>query len=77
MLPCLLLIPHISGYSQKQISNFLGLSISTIKNRLHSALNRLRTKMIDRVSDNLHFQRPSRNCDEYLEITKFKMPDFW
>ncbi|PMB12816.1 hypothetical protein CI592_01815 [Fischerella thermalis CCMEE 5328] len=33
------LIPHISGYSQKQISNF-----STINNRLHSALNRLQTK---------------------------------
>ncbi|PMB40505.1 hypothetical protein CEN41_19260 [Fischerella thermalis CCMEE 5330] len=49
MLPCLLLIPHISGYSQKQISNFFGLPISTIKNRLHSALNRLRKKMIDRV----------------------------
>jgi RNA polymerase sigma factor (sigma-70 family) len=68
---------YISGYSQKEISNFLGLPISTIKNRLHSALNPLRTKMIDRVSDNLHFQRPSRNCDEYLEISKFKMPDFW
>ncbi|WP_420371224.1 sigma factor-like helix-turn-helix DNA-binding protein [Fischerella thermalis] len=38
------LIPHISGYSQKQISNILGLPISTINSRLHSALSRLKTK---------------------------------
>ncbi|PMB49328.1 hypothetical protein CEN39_21405 [Fischerella thermalis CCMEE 5201] len=61
---------YISGYSQKEISNFLGLPISTIKNRLHSARNRLKTKMIDMVSDNLHSQRPSRNDDFAAKVLK-------
>ncbi|MBD2770867.1 sigma-70 family RNA polymerase sigma factor [Iningainema tapete] len=52
---------YISGYSQKENSVFLDIPVSTIKNRLHSARTRLKQRMIDMVSDNLHSQRPSRN----------------
>jgi RNA polymerase sigma factor (sigma-70 family) len=52
---------YISGYSQKEISTFLDIPVSTIKNRLHSARNRLKQRMIDMVSDNLHEKRPSKN----------------
>jgi len=52
---------YISGYSQKEISTFLDIPVSTIKNRLHSARSRLKQRMIDMVSDNLHEKRPSKN----------------
>ncbi len=52
---------YINDYSQKEISSFLELPITTIKKRLFNARKRLREKMMDMVRDTLREQRPSRN----------------
>src|SRR5947209_15406508 len=53
---------YIGEYSQREISAFLGVPVSTVKNRLLTARNRLRERMMKRVSDNLHEQRPSQSA---------------
>jgi RNA polymerase sigma factor (sigma-70 family) len=52
---------YMGGHSQGEISAFLELPVSTIKNRLHSARKRLRQRMITIMKDDLSAQRPSRD----------------
>ena len=52
---------YIADYSQKEIAEFLGVQVSTVKSRLHRARNHLRERMIDMVQDTLQVQRPSRD----------------
>ena len=52
---------YLSDRSQKEISAFLSIPVSTIKNRLHSARNRLKPEVINMVEDYLENQRPSQD----------------
>ena len=44
---------YINGYSQDEIAAFLELPVSTVKNRLHGARQRLRERMTNMVADEL------------------------
>ncbi len=52
---------YIGGYSMEEVATFLEVPVSTIKGRLHSARERLRTMLVDSVADDLRARRPSRN----------------
>jgi RNA polymerase sigma factor (sigma-70 family) len=52
---------YIGGYSIDEVATFLEVPVSTIKGRLHSARERLRTMLLDTVADDLRARRPSRN----------------
>ena len=52
---------YIGGYSQQEVSEFLGVPASTIRKRLFSARRRLREILMDIVADSLRSQRPSRD----------------
>jgi RNA polymerase sigma factor (sigma-70 family) len=52
---------YIGGYSMEEIATFLEVPVSTVKGRLHSARERLRTMLLDTVADDLRARRPSRN----------------
>jgi RNA polymerase sigma factor (sigma-70 family) len=52
---------YISGYSQDEVADFLGVPVTTIKKRLYSARKRLREMLIDLVEDRLRERRPSRD----------------
>lgn len=51
---------YIGEYSQKEISAFLGIPISTVKMRLYHARQQLKEKIV-MIQDNLANQRPSRD----------------
>ena len=51
---------YIGGYSMEEVATFLEVPVSTIKGRLHSARERLRTMLVDSVADDLRARRPSR-----------------
>lgn len=57
---------YINEYRQKEISAFLNVPVSTVKNCLRSARGRVHARMVDMVKENLEAQRPSRN--ETFEI---------
>jgi RNA polymerase sigma factor (sigma-70 family) len=52
---------YISEYTQAEIGGFLGLPVSTVKNRLHAARRHLQERMLSVIQDNLSEQRPSRD----------------
>jgi RNA polymerase sigma factor (sigma-70 family) len=52
---------YIGGYSMDEVATFLEVPVSTVKGRLHSARERLRTMLLDTVTDDLRARRPSRN----------------
>ena len=55
---------YISGYSQKEIGEFLDVPVTTIKKRIFSARKHLRGMLVDLLQDSLREQRPSRD-DEF------------
>jgi RNA polymerase sigma factor (sigma-70 family) len=64
---------YISEYSHAEIGGFLGLPVSTIKSRLHTARRRLHERMFSVIQDNLPEQRPSRDqrfTDQVMELFK-------
>jgi RNA polymerase sigma factor (sigma-70 family) len=52
---------YIGGYSMEEVATFLEVPVSTVKGRLHSARERLRSLLLDTVTDDLRARRPSRN----------------
>jgi RNA polymerase sigma factor (sigma-70 family) len=52
---------YLSGHSQQEISDFLGVPSTTVKKRLYSARGRLRDILVDVVADTLRECRPSRS----------------
>ena len=52
---------YFSGYSQQEVSEFLGVAVTAVKKRLHSARRQLREMLMDTVADSLRERRPSRN----------------
>ena len=68
-----LVLFYISGYSHKEVSEFLGVPVSTTKKRLHSARNRLRDLLVDEVENILRESRPSRSesfAKQVLDLLK-------
>ena len=64
---------YLGERSQKEISAFLEVPVSTIKNRLFSARKRLKTNFNLMVEDYLYSQRPSQNdnfADRVTQIIK-------
>jgi len=52
---------YIGGYSQREVSEFLGATAPTIRKRLFSARRRLREMLMEIVADGLRSRRPSRD----------------
>jgi RNA polymerase sigma factor (sigma-70 family) len=52
---------YIGTYSQKDISSFLGIPVSTVKMRLFHARRQLHAELVCRIDDALPKQRPSRD----------------
>jgi RNA polymerase sigma factor (sigma-70 family) len=61
---------YISGYSQKEIAEFLELPVTTVKKRLHTARARLKERILAMLQDNLHEMRPSHD-DQFAERVRF------
>ena len=52
---------YISGHSMKEIASFVGITESTVTNRLRSARGKLKERLIDMVRDYLDAEKPSRD----------------
>jgi RNA polymerase sigma factor (sigma-70 family) len=52
---------YIGGYSQREVSEFLGATAPTIRKRLFSARRRMREMLMEIVADSLRSRRPSRD----------------
>lgn len=52
---------YIGQRSLKEVAEFLGVPVSTVKNRLHTARRRLRERMIPLMEETLQEQRPSND----------------
>jgi len=52
---------YINGYSQREIADFLEVSVQTVKNRLHAARKRLKGGILAMVQEDLYDQRPSQD----------------
>lgn len=52
---------YISGYSQKEIGEFLDVPVTAIKKRIFTARKHLRGMLLDVFQDSLREQRPSRD----------------
>ncbi|MBV7331865.1 sigma-70 family RNA polymerase sigma factor [Chloroflexi bacterium TSY] len=59
---------YIGDYTQKEIADYLGVRVSTIKSRLHTARKTMRERMLDMVQDNLQSQRPSNDTNFVTQI---------
>jgi RNA polymerase sigma factor (sigma-70 family) len=60
---------YVSEYSQKEISAFLELPVSTVVKRLYSARQRLKQRMIEMFKDDLQQRRPSRDQTFAEQVT--------
>lgn len=49
---------YIDGYSMAEVGEFLGVPVSTVKSRLHSARSKLKERMMDTVADTLKQNAP-------------------
>jgi RNA polymerase sigma factor (sigma-70 family) len=56
---------YMGGYSHQEIAEFLDISASLVKSRLHQGRGRLKERMLITMKDDLHENRPSRD-DEFL-----------
>jgi len=54
---------YIDGYSQKQIADFLEVSVGTVNNRLSASRTRLKERMLNMVQDMLHGNAPDERFD--------------
>lgn len=61
---------YMGDHSHAEIAEFLGISLSAVKSRLHSARSRLRDQLLARLGDVLHDKRPSRNTNFALEVKR-------
>lgn len=65
---------YISDHSQQDIATFLEIPVSTVKNRLRSARNRMRDQLLAMVEDNLKSNRPSRDDGFVEDVLKIITP---
>ena len=62
---------YMSGYSQREIGDFLGVPVSTVKSRLFSARKSLRPAAIKMVGQGLFTLRPSSDDTFTRSVTLF------
>ena len=62
---------YMGGYSQREIGKFLGVPVSTVKNRLFSARQSLRPAAIKMAEQGLYTLRPSSNDRFTRSVTLF------
>ena len=65
---------YMDGLSYRDISEFLGLSVSTIKSRLHHARKKLKEKMIAMVDETLKQIKPEKDFTDLIKYLKQKTP---
>jgi len=65
---------YMDGLSYRDISNFLGLPLSTIKSRLHHARKTLKEKMIAMVDETLKQVKPERDFTDLIKYLQQKTP---
>ena len=61
----------MSDQSQKEVADFLGIKVDTVKNRLRTARDHLKERLLFMVEDNLQENRPSRDegfVDQVLRL---------
>ena len=56
-----ILLFYFGGQTQREVADFLEVSLTTLKKRLYSGRQRLRERMIDMVEQDLNEQRPSKS----------------
>lgn len=64
---------YIGGHSLKEVGEFLGVPVTTVKKRLHSARQRLREALLGSFQESLRERRPSRDevfASHVMEILK-------
>lgn len=64
---------YIGGHSLKEVGEFLGVPVTTVKKRLHTARGRLREALFDTFQESLRERRPSRDemfASRVIEILK-------
>lgn len=61
---------HLDGYSQKEISQFLDVPVSTIKKRLFDGRKQLKERMFDMAKENIQANKPSKD-DGFAEKVQF------
>ena len=66
---------YISSYSHREVGSFLGLSASTVNNRLRSARKRLRKEMLKMAERALPGQAPSRDERFAQRVAFLLQPD--
>ena len=60
---------YISGYSQQEIADFLGVPVKTVKSRLHASRQRLKERMLDMIQDEFEQnQLPEQFTRETVEL---------
>ena len=69
------LLYYISTYSHQEIGSFLGLSASTVNNRLRSARKRLRKELLKMAEREIPGQAPSRDDRFAQRIASLLQPD--
>ena len=60
---------YVDGYSQREVAEFLEVSVDAVKKRLQRARQRLQKRMVEMVQDNLQEQRPSKD-DEFVRTVR-------
>lgn len=66
---------YIDGYSQNDISDFMELPVTTIKNRLHASRDELKKSIWGMLGDAIGEKRPSRNDNLRKQIMQIIQPD--
>ena len=66
---------YVDGYSQKEISEFLEVPLTTVAKRLYSARDRLQENMFRVFRNNLEEQRPSRD-EKFVDEVMTKLRPF-
>lgn len=52
---------YIQGYSQKEIAEILGATVTTVKKNLYTARQRLKRRMVSMIQEDLQTNKPSQN----------------
>ncbi|MBM3238196.1 sigma-70 family RNA polymerase sigma factor [Candidatus Poribacteria bacterium] len=65
---------YMDGLSYGDISEFLGLPVSTIKSRLHHARKKLKEEMIAMVGETFKQVKPERDFADFIKYLKQKTP---
>jgi RNA polymerase sigma factor (sigma-70 family) len=55
---------YIAGHSQRDIAEFLGIPVATVKNRLNASRTQLKERMVHMVKDTLHGNAPGEEFNK-------------